>query len=54
MTDNIRKVKLLKIWDILSRETDEDHPMPTQVLIKKLADAGLACDRRTLSVFFLQ
>ena len=48
MTDNIRKVKLLKIWDILSRETDEDHPMPTQVLIKKLADAGLACDRRTL------
>ena len=48
MTDNIRKVKLLKIWDILSRETDEDHPMPTQVLIKKLACAGLACDRRTL------
>ena len=48
MTDNIRKVKLLKIWDILSRETDEDHPMPTQVLIKKLNDAGLACDRRTL------
>lgn len=48
MTDNIRKVKLLKIWDILSRETDEDHPMPTRVLIKKLADAGLACDRRTL------
>ncbi len=48
MTDNIRKVKLLKIWEILSRETDEDHPMPTQVLIKKLADAGLACDRRTL------
>ena len=48
MTDNIRKVKLLKIWDILSRETDEDHPMPTQVLIKKLAASGLACDRRTL------
>lgn len=48
MTDSIRKVKLLKIWEILSRETNEDHPMSTQEIIKRLGAVGIPCDRRTL------
>lgn len=48
MTDNVRKVKLLKIWEILSRETDEDHPMSTQDIIKRLGAVGIPCERRTL------
>lgn len=46
--ENIRKVKLLKIWDILNKETDENNPMSTPILIKKLVDFGIDVDRRTL------
>jgi len=43
-----RKIKLLKIWDILSRETDEAHPMPSSVLLDRLAEAGIECGRKAL------
>lgn len=46
--ENAYKIKLLKILEILRQETDEDHPMNTQTLLQKLADQGIACDRRTL------
>ena len=42
------RIRLVKILEILRQETDEDHPMGTQTLIKKLADMGIECDRRTL------
>lgn len=48
VTDSVSRIKYLKIWDILRRETDEDHPMSTATLIAKLAECGIACDRRTL------
>ena len=38
---NSRKIKLLKIWDILTQHTDESHPMSTPVLIQKLAEYGI-------------
>ena len=47
-TDKILKLKLVKIWEILSQETDEEHPMGTTELLKKLAAMGIHCDRRTL------
>ena len=47
-TDKILKLKLVKIWEILSQETDEDHPMGTTELLKKLRSIGIECDRRTL------
>ena len=34
---NLRKIKLLKIWEILNRETDECHPMSTATLTARLA-----------------
>ena len=39
---------MLKIWEMLCRETDENHPMPSTTIIKKLEDMGISCDRRTL------
>lgn len=47
-TDKILKLKLVKIWEILSQETDEEHPMGTTELLKKLKEMGIPCDRRTL------
>ena len=45
---NSRKIKLLKIWDILTQHTDESHPMSTPVLIQKLAEYGIEVDRKIL------
>ena len=45
---NSRKIKLLKIWEILSRDTDENNPMPTPVLIEKLSEYGIEVDRKIL------
>lgn len=47
-TDKILKLKLVKIWEILSQETDEEHPMGTTELLRKLSSMGITCDRRTL------
>lgn len=38
---NSRKIKLLKIWEILSQNTDEKNPMPTPVLIERLSEYGI-------------
>ena len=48
MEGSITKLKLLKIWEMLCKETDENHSMPSTAIIKKLNDMGIPCDRRTL------
>ena len=45
---NATRIKLLKIWEILCQETDEEHPMESTVLIEKLAELGVPCERKTL------
>ena len=47
--NKIFKLKLVKIWEILSQETDEENPMGTTALLSKLRELGIECDRRTLS-----
>ena len=47
--DNHRKIKILKLLEILRQKTDEQHPMTTNQLIAELADMEIPCDRRTLS-----
>ena len=42
------KIKLLLLYDILRRETDEDHPLSTYQLIDKLKEKGISCDRKVL------
>ena len=43
-----RKIKLLKIWDILCRESDSENPMPSRKLIARLAECGIEVDRKIL------
>ena len=49
MQDNYRKIKLLKLLELLRQDTDEQHPMTTSQLCSRLGDMGIVCDRRTLS-----
>lgn len=46
--ENFSKIKLLKIWEILKQESDENRPLTTGQIIQRLADNGITCDRRTL------
>ena len=47
-SDKINKLKMVKIWEILSQETDENHPMTTNELLSKLEALGIDCNRKTL------
>ena len=46
---NPTKIKLLKLLELLRRETDDEHPLTTAELLTKLEAEGIPCDRRTLS-----
>ena len=46
--ENSRKIKLLKLWELLKRETDENHPMDTYTIIESLAKEGISVDRKIL------
>ncbi len=43
-----QKVKLIKILEILKNESDENHPMSTNALIKRLRDEEIDVERKTL------
>lgn len=45
---NATRIKLLKIMEILTQETDEEHPMSSNALIEKLEEMGISCTRKTL------
>ena len=47
--DNYRKIKLLKLLELLRLDTDEQHPMTTSQICARLDGMGIVCDRRTLS-----
>lgn len=44
-----QKIKLLYLWELLKRETDEEHPLSTGALLQALEQVGITCDRRTLA-----
>ena len=48
VSPNASRIKLLKIWEILCQETDEEHPIESTVLIERLADIGIPCERKTI------
>lgn len=47
--DNSQKIKLLKLYELLQQETDEQNPLTTNTIIKRLDEAGISCERRTLA-----
>lgn len=49
MDDNCQKIKLLKIVEIMRRETDVLHPITTNAFCRRLIGMNITCDRRTLA-----
>ena len=45
---NFSKIKLLKIWEMLKQDTDEQHPLTTNQIIEKLRSVGIECDIRSI------
>ena len=48
MKDNCQKIKLLKLMEMLQQETDEFHALTTNEICRKLGEAGISCERRTV------
>lgn len=46
--DNCQKVKLLKLMELLRQETDENHPITTSEICRRLGEMGISCERRTV------
>lgn len=42
------RIKLLKIWEILTHYSSEDKPISSTDILLKLEETGISCDRRTL------
>ena len=49
MAENMQKIKLLKLYELLRRETDESNPISRIELCKKLNGMGISSNVRTLS-----
>lgn len=46
--ERYNRIRPLKIWEILQKETDEDHPMGTEELRAKLLESGIEAHRTTI------
>lgn len=47
--DNYRKVKLIKLLELLRQQTDEQHPMTTAEICTAMDEMGIPCDRRIVT-----
>ena len=47
--DNYRKVKLLKLLELLRQHTDEQNPMTTAQICAAMGEMGIPCDRRIVT-----
>lgn len=45
---SFQKIKLLKLWEILNKESDIYYPLDTYSILSKLSEVGINCDRKTL------
>lgn len=50
MAENRQKIKLIKLYELLRKETDEDHPISRVELCRRLNDMGISSNVRTLSL----
>ena len=50
MAENMQKIKLLKLYELLRRETDEDNPISRMALCRRLNEMGISSNVRTLSL----
>lgn len=49
MAENMQKIKLLKLYELLRNETDENHPISRRDLCDRLNGLGISSNVRTLS-----
>jgi predicted DNA-binding transcriptional regulator YafY len=49
MTENRQKIKLIKLYELLRKETDEDHPISRVELCRRLNEMNISSNVRTLS-----
>ena len=49
-----RKIKLLLLYEILLKQTDELHPMTTSEIFTALQESGIAVSRQTLYSYFIK
>ena len=47
--DNYRKVKLIKLLELLRQQTDEQYPMTTAEICTAMDEMGIPCDRRIVT-----
>lgn len=47
-TEKSTKFKFLKLYEMLKSETDEENPMSTNEICKRMSEMGVSCNRRTL------
>ncbi len=45
-----QKLKLMKLYELLKQETDEDHPISRRELCRRLNELGISSNVRTLSI----
>ena len=50
MAANMQKIKLLKLYELLRKETDERHPISRVELCRRLNEMGISSNVRTLSL----
>ena len=45
---DIQRLRILKLWEMLSRETDSEHALGTEEIIGRFRDMGIECVRATV------
>ena len=48
--DNRQKIKLLYLMEMLRQDTDEQHPLTTSEVCRRLGVKGITCERRTVGM----
>ena len=46
--EKTKRLRLLRLWEMLNTESDEDNPLGTEEIRRRLAEFDIECDRRTL------
>lgn len=49
MSENSNRIKLMKLYEFLMKETDEEHPISKTELCRRLNEQGVPCHERTIT-----
>ena len=49
MAETMQKIKLMKLYELLQKETDSEHAISRTMLCQRLIDMGISSNVRTLS-----